>query len=219
VTVEAGRYVMLAVSDTGVGMDHEIQSHIFEPFFTTKALGRETGLGLSVVYGIIRQSAGYIWAYSEPNKGTTFKIYLPAVLDAVGEPLTADLPRPGTRGNETILVLEDEATVRKLVQAILAQHGYTILVAGTPEEALRYCEAHNGPIDLLVTDVVMPKMNGRQVVYQALRHRPALKVLYMSGYTSDAIAHHGVLDSGVAFLHKPFSAESLVQKVRDVLDV
>jgi DNA-binding response OmpR family regulator len=170
------------------------------------------------VYGIVKQSGGHIWAYSEPGKGTTFKIYLPTVLEAPSEPLQPAQARLETRGTETILILEDEAMVRKLVEAMLAQQGYTILVADSPEDAVRYSKEHTGSIDLLVTDVVMPDMNGRQVAQEALRHRPALKVLYMSGYTSDAIAHHGVLDSGVAFLHKPFSAESLIQKVREVLD-
>jgi signal transduction histidine kinase len=218
-TVEPGRYVMLVVSDTGKGMDHETQAHIFEPFFTTKGPGKGTGLGLSTVYGIIKQSGGHIGTYSEPGQGTTFKIYLPAVLESGISPQQTDLPsRMDTRGAETILVLEDEVAVRKLVQAMLGKQGYTILEADNPVEALRQCKEHAGPIDLLVTDVVMPGMGGRQVAELAVQDRPALKVLYMSGYTSDAIAHHGVLESGVAFLQKPFSSETLLQRVREVLN-
>ena len=219
VTVKPGRYVMLAVSDTGMGMDREMQSRIFEPFFTTKGPGKGTGLGLSVVYGVINQCGGHIWTYSEPGKGTTFKIYLPAVLEAVGDPPGAVPPaRPSHRGTETILVLEDEPAVRELVRTILSRNDYTILSAATAEEALRLCREHPGAIHLLLSDVIMPGMSGRHVVEQVLPGRPEMKVLYISGYTSDAIAHHGVLESGVAFLQKPFSADSLLQKVRDVLD-
>jgi PAS domain S-box-containing protein len=218
-TVAPGRYVMLAVSDTGQGMDPETQSHIFEPFFTTKGPGKGTGLGLSTVYGIVKQGGGQIWTYSEPGEGTTFKIYLPAVLEAGGEPKGLVLPsRSEARGTETVLVLEDETSVRKLVQAMLGQQGYNILEAGTPVEALKYCKEHAGPIDLLVTDVVMPGMGGRQFAELAAHYRSTMKVLYMSGYTGDSIAHHGVLDAGVAFLQKPFSLESLLQKVREVLN-
>jgi two-component system cell cycle sensor histidine kinase/response regulator CckA len=218
-TVEPGRYVMLAVSDTGQGMDQETQEHIFEPFFTTKEPEKGTGLGLSTVYGIVKQSGGHIWTYSEPGRGTTFKIYLPAVLAAGSEPRQLALPSlMQTRGTETILVLEDEPVVRQLVLAILAQQGYTVLEADTPEEALRLCKEYAGSIQLLVTDVVMPGMSGRQVAEAALTCRPTLKVLYMSGYTGDATAHLAVLDSGAAFLQKPFSSESLLQKVRELLN-
>jgi two-component system cell cycle sensor histidine kinase/response regulator CckA len=217
--VEPGRYVMLVVSDTGHGMDLETQSHIFEPFFTTKGPGRGTGLGLSTVYGIVKQSGGQIWADSEPGKGSTFKIYLPAVLTAGSEPKGAAVPNRGeTRGTETVLVLEDETSVRKLVQAMLGQQGYNILEAGTPVEALKYCREYAGPIDLLVTDVVMPGMGGQQFAELAANYRSTMMVLYMSGYTGDSIAHHGSLDAGVAFLQKPFSSESLLQKVREVLN-
>jgi two-component system cell cycle sensor histidine kinase/response regulator CckA len=218
-TVEPGHYVMLVVSDTGHGMDLETQSHIFEPFFTTKSPGKGTGLGLSTVYGIVKQGGGQIWAYSEPGKGSTFKIYLPAVLTAGSEPKGAALPtRTETRGTETVLVLEDETSVRKLVQAMLEQQGYNILEAGSPVEALKYCREHAGPIHLLVTDVVMPGMGGRQFAELAANYRSTMKVLYMSGYTGDSIAHYGALDAGVAFLQKPFSSESLLQKVREVLN-
>jgi PAS domain S-box-containing protein len=218
-TVEPGRYVMLVVSDTGDGMDPETLSHIFEPFFTTKAPGQGTGLGLSTVYGIVKQGGGHIWTYSEPDHGTTFRIYLPAAIEAGDGSLESDLRgRIETRGTETILVLEDEPALRKLVQTMLDQQGYTILEAATPEQALRLCDEHTGSIDLLVTDVVMPGMSGRQIAERAVQRRPTLKVLYMSGYTADAIAHHGVLESGVAFLQKPFSSEALLQKVREVLN-
>ncbi len=218
-TAAAGRYVMLVVSDTGQGMDRETMSHIFEPFFTTKSPGRGTGLGLSTVYGIVKQGGGHVYTYSEPGHGTTFRIYLPAVLEAGEAPPEADLPgHVETRGTETILVLEDEPALRKLVQALLGQQGYTILEAATSEQALRHCEGHEGTIHLLVTDVVMPGMSGRQLAERAVQCRPDMKVLYMSGYTADAIAHHGVLDAGVAFLQKPFSSESLLQKVREVLN-
>jgi CheY-like chemotaxis protein len=218
-TVEPGHYVMLVVSDTGHGMDLETQSHIFEPFFTTKGPGRGTGLGLSTVYGIVTQNGGQIWAYSELGRGTTFKIYLPAVVTAGSEPKGAALPsQKETRGTETVLVLEDEPSVRQLVQAMLGQQGYNILEAGTPMEALKYCKEYAGPIHLLVTDVVMPGMGGRQFAELAANYRSTMKVLYMSGYTGDSIAHHGALDAGVAFLQKPFSSESLLQKVREVLN-
>jgi PAS domain S-box-containing protein len=218
-TVEPGRYVMLVVSDTGQGMDPETLSHIFEPFFTTKAPGQGTGLGLSTVYGIVKQGGGHVWTYSEPGRGTTFRIYLPAAVEDGAGAREADLTRQvETRGTETILVLEDEPALRRLVETILDQQGYTILEAATPEQALRLCDEHAGSIDLLVTDVVMPGMSGRQIAEFAVQRRPSLKVLYMSGYTADAIAHHGVLESGVAFLQKPFSSESLLQKVREVLN-
>ena len=218
-TVEPGSYVMLVVSDTGRGMDRETQSHIFEPFFTTKGLGKGTGLGLSTVYGIVKQGGGHILPYSEAGQGSTFKIYLPAVLETGGESQEQNAPSGiEMGGTETIVVLEDEPALRRLVHAILEQRGYRVLEAGTPEEALRLCQEHAGTIQLLLTDVVMPGMSGRQVAEWAVRCRPELKVIYMSGYTGDAIAHHGVLDSGVAFLQKPFSSDSLLYKVREVLN-
>jgi CheY-like chemotaxis protein len=218
-TVEPGRYVMLVVSDTGRGMDPETLSHIFEPFFTTKGLGEGTGLGLSTVYGIVKQAGGHILPYSEAGQGTAFKIYLPAVPDVGGEPQQMNPPSTNEiRGTETILLLEDEPALRKLVHTILEQQGYSVLEAGTPEEALRLCEEHAGSIQLLLTDVVMPKMSGRQVAERAVRCVPELRVIYMSGYSGDAIVHHGVLDSGVAYLQKPFSSESLLYKVREVLN-
>ena len=217
--VESGRYVMLVVSDTRLGMDRETQSHILEPFLKTKGVGKGTGLGLSTVYGIVKQAGGHILPYSEPGQGTTFKIYLPAVLETGGEPQQPGAPShieiPCT---ETVLVLEDEPALRKLVHAMLEQRGYTILEAASPEEALMLCKEHAGPIQLLLTDVVMRGMSGREVAERAVLYRPELKVLYMSGYTGDAIAQHGVLDSGAAFLQKPFSSESLLNTVREVLN-
>jgi PAS domain S-box-containing protein len=216
--VQPGPYVLISVSDTGVGMDETTRAHLFEPFFTTKAKGRGTGLGLSVVYGIIRQSNGFIWVYSEPGHGATFKIYLPRVLETI-EP-AGPVPAPPTRvtGTETILVVEDEAAVRTLAAEILRSKGYTLLEAGGPHEALAAAQAHQGHLHLLLTDVVMPELSGQQLAGQLWALRPDLRVLYMSGYTDNAIVHHGVLDPGTSFLPKPFTPGALLQKVREVLD-
>lgn len=218
VTVTPGPYVMLAVSDTGVGMDDETMNHIFEPFFTTKEPGKGTGLGLAMVYGIVKQSGGNIWVYSEPGQGTTFKIYLPVVADDHAMPLPVNHAAPGPRGTETILLVEDEEALRNLLVDILADEGYIILPAASGTEALEICAAHAEPIHLLVTDVVMPGMGGRQLVENLTATRPAMKILYMSGYTDNAIVHHGVLDAGTAFLQKPFTPVSVLRKVREVLD-
>jgi PAS domain S-box-containing protein len=215
--IPPGRYVMLAVTDTGHGMDPEAQAHIFEPFFTTKGPEKGTGLGLSTVYGIVIQSGGHILTESEPGRGTTFKIHLPGVLEGGAELQQAGSVSTEIRGTETILVLEDEEQVRKLVVAILAQRGYTVLEASNPEDALRVIRQHTDSIDLLITDVVLPGMSGQQVAAHAVAARPTLKVLYMSGYTHDAIDPDKILESGAAFLQKPFSPESLLQKVREVL--
>jgi two-component system cell cycle sensor histidine kinase/response regulator CckA len=213
-----GRYVMLAVSDTGCGMDYETQAHMFDPFFTTKELGKGTGLGLSTVYGIIKQSDGYIWADSEPGQGTTFKIYLPHA-EEVAETVAPDAtyaPRP--RGAETILLVEDEKGVRAMIRHFLKEEGYTVLEAGNSQEAFLHADQHKDAIHLLVTDVVMPGMNGRELAERMKSSRPDMKVLFVSGYTGDAIARHGVLGKGVNFLEKPFTAEGLTSKVREVLD-
>ncbi|TAL11564.1 MAG: response regulator [Nitrospirae bacterium] len=217
-TVQPGPHVMLAVSDTGHGMDAETSARIFEPFFTTKEIGQGTGLGLAMVYGIVKQSGGSIWVYSEPGKGTTFKIYFPRVEDAleVQEP-AEDRPRI-LRGTETVLVAEDEEMVRNLMQTILEAQGYAVLVARNATEALSIGHRHHGSIPLLVTDVVMPGMSGRELAAQLAMVHPEAKVLYVSGYTDDAVVRHGVLNAGLAFLQKPFSAESFLFKVRDALD-
>ena len=215
---EPGLYVMLAVTDTGHGMTPETQARIFEPFYTTKEVGKGTGLGLSMVYGIVKQSGGYIWVYSEPDRGTTFKIYLPRV-DQPAEGVDAqNRPRNVQRGTETILLVEDDPQLRQLSSSVLAHCGYKVLVASSPEEGIEICRANHRDISLLVTDVVMPRMNGRQLAEQIQRASPKVKVLYISGYTSNAIVHYGVLDAGLAFLPKPFSLSALVAKVREVLD-
>src|SRR6266851_3828394 len=217
-SAQPGSYVMLAVSDTGVGMDAATQARIFEPFFTTKEKGKGTGLGLATVYGIVKQSGGWIWVYSEPGQGTTFKVYLPRVT----EPAAPAAPSPArpvsVRGSETILVVEDEEVIRNLVQKVLKANGYTVLVAGTGSDAERVAGAHAGPIHLLMTDVVLPGLNGREVARRLVAQRAGIRVLFLSGYTDDAIVHHGVLDPGVAFLQKPFSPAVLGRKVREVLD-
>jgi two-component system, cell cycle sensor histidine kinase and response regulator CckA len=215
---EPGRYVMLAVSDTGHGMSAETQARIFEPFYTTKEVGKGTGLGLSMVYGIVKQSGGYIWVYSEPDRGTTFKIYLPRVDQEVESAGAEHRPRAVQRGTETILLVEDDAQLRQLSSSVLAHCGYKMLVAGSPEEGLAICRENHRDIRLLITDVVMPRMNGRQLAEQVLQISKNIRVLYISGYTSNAIVHYGVLDPGLWFLPKPFSLSSLVAKVREVLD-
>lgn len=213
-----GRYVMFAVSDTGVGMGEETKARVFEPFFTTKPKGKGTGLGLATVYGIVKQSGGYIWVYSEPGRGTTFKVYLPRV-DAPVEPAgTAPVETSSLRGSETILLCEDQEQVRTLTRRMLEARGYDVLVARSGHEALRLAEERSGPIHLLVTDVVMPGMSGKELALLLNPPRPAMKVLYVSGYTDESIVQHGVLEPGAAFLQKPFTAEMLARKVREVLD-
>jgi PAS domain S-box-containing protein len=216
-----GDYVMIAISDTGNGMDAETQSHIFEPFFTTKGT-KGTGLGLSTVYGIIKQSGGYIWVYSEVGKGTTFKIYLPRVA-SVGETAVAQLPaaadsRAAEPGTETILVVEDEANLRYLARQFLEKQGYRVIEAADGAVAMQIAVAHEGVIHLLLTDVIMPGMNGRELAQRISEIRPNVKVLYMSGYTENVVGHNGMLDAGVRLLQKPFNLRDLKSKVREVLD-
>jgi two-component system cell cycle sensor histidine kinase/response regulator CckA len=208
---------MLAVSDTGVGMDAETQARIFEPFFTTKELGKGTGLGLSTVFGIVKQSGGCIWVYSEPGRGTTFKVYLPRVEEGM-HAAAPDAQAPPPRGSETILLVEDEEMLRGLIEESLATCGYNVLVAKHGAEALGIARQQEGTIHLLLTDTVMPGMGGRELAMQLTGARQRLKVLYMSGYTNDAVVRHGVLAAEVAFLQKPFSPDALARKVRDVLD-
>ena len=209
---------MLAVSDTGTGMSPETQAHIFEPFFTTKEVGKGTGLGLSTVYGIVKQSGGYIWVYSEPNRGTTFKIYLPRVDQPAEDLHTEKRPATVQRGTETILLVEDDVLLRQLTSSVLRDCGYKVLAAADTEEGLALCRANLHDLRLLITDVMMPGMNGRQLAEQVEQNSPRTKVLYVSGYTNNAIVHYGVLETGLWFLPKPFSLSALVAKVREVLD-
>jgi CheY-like chemotaxis protein len=214
-----GDYVMLTISDTGMGMDSETQSHIFEPFFTTKG-PKGTGLGLSTVYGIIKQSGGYIWVYSESGKGTTFKIYLPRVPERAESPAAVSTAEsvatePGT---ETILLVEDETNLRYLARQFLEKQGYRVIEAADGAVAMQIAVAHEGMIHLLLTDVIMPGMNGRELAQRISEIRPNTKVLYMSGYTENVIGHNGTLDAGVRLLQKPFTLRELKSKVREVLD-
>ena len=212
-----GRYVVVAVSDTGIGMDRETQAHIFEPFFTTKGRGHGTGLGLATVYGIVKQSAGYIAVSSQVGKGTTFEVYLPAAPDTA-EVSGERQVTPAVGGHETVLLVEDQQEVRNATHDMLARYGYTVLAASSGAEALDLAARQGGAIDLLLTDVVMGGMSGRELARRLAEVRPTVRVLYMSGYTDDAIVRHGVLAPGVAFLHKPFSPRALASKVREVLD-
>ena len=212
-----GSYVMLAVTDNGLGMDDETQARIFEPFFTTKELGKGTGLGLSMVYGIVKQSGGYIWVYSEPGKGSTFKVYLPRVAEQVEESAPAPAPLKDQRGTETILLVEDEEAVRDLIVTILSQRGYEVIVARHPEHAEEIATKFPHEIHLLLTDVVMPGTSGRELAARIGARRPGIRVLYMSGYTENVITSGGMLEKGLAFLQKPFSPVALSQKVREVL--
>jgi signal transduction histidine kinase len=215
--VRRGAYVMLAVSDTGHGMDEATRQRIFEPFFTTKEQGKGTGLGLSTVYGIVKQSDGNIYVYSEPGKGTTVKVYLPHVESVAEQEEAADAPE-SAGGSETVLLAEDEPSVRSLAAGVLAEAGYKVLEAADGAEALRLAGEYRGTIHVLVTDVVMPVLGGRELADRLTAGRPGLRVIYMSGYTDDAIVHHGVLDAGIILLEKPFTPEGLKHKVREVLD-
>jgi signal transduction histidine kinase len=220
VAVKPGRYVQIVVSDTGCGMDEQTQSRIFEPFFTTKELGKGTGLGLATVYGIVRQSAGYIGVYSKPGHGTVFKIYLPMVEAAADGQQFVERSEELPRGSETILMVEDDSALREVTYELLQSSGYIVISAGSPEEAQQLAELHNGPIDLLLTDVNMPKMNGRQLGARLSKVRPKIKVLLVSGYT-DGMMRDGVyevLEGGLASLQKPYTRQALTRKIRGILD-
>jgi CheY-like chemotaxis protein len=216
---QPGNYVLLAVSDTGVGMNKEVQEHIFEPFFTTKEKGEGSGLGLATVFGIVKQSRGHIWVYSEEDLGTTFKIYLPKSKGATTGPIYQDnqidnLPS----GTETVLLVEDDPAVREVAAHTLRQQGYTVIEASNGHEALRLMRECDKEIHLLLTDVVMPEMNGKALADQIQSVRPQTKALFTSGYTDDAIVQHGVLKPGIAFISKPFLPSALARKVRETLD-
>ena len=217
IALRPGPYTLIAVSDNGSGMDEATQARLFEPFFTTKGAGRGTGLGLSTVFGIVKQSGGSVQVYSEPNHGTSVKIYLPRIDQPVA--LESEAPaKPATCGSETILLVEDDEMVRNLVRATLVREGYHVLDAADPMAARRVSDEYRAPIDLLITDVVMPKVSGRELAHQLSRWRPDMKVLYMSGYTDSAIVNSGILHKEVAFLQKPFAPGTLAQKVREVLE-
>lgn len=216
--VRPGKYVRLCMSDSGHGMTAEVRQHLFEPFYTTKELGKGTGLGLAVVHGIVKQSDGHIQVYSEPGSGTSFKIYLPAITESVAEVAIPDTRSAALKGAETILLVEDEEMVRKLAERSLTQYGYVVLAAANPAEAIAINAGHQGTIDLLLTDVVMPQINGRRLAELLLPERPEMKVLYMSGYTDDAMMRQGVLEAGVQLLNKPFVPSTLGKRVREMLD-
>jgi two-component system, cell cycle sensor histidine kinase and response regulator CckA len=218
ISVIPGRYVMFSMSDTGGGMTPEVKDRIFEPFFTTKEKDKGTGLGLSTVYGIVKQSGGNIWVYSEPGQGTSFKIYLPREEEPLEKISENVLKTDPPRGTETVLIVEDEKEVRQLAVRILAKQGYKVLEASQGDQALLICGQYQEPIHLLVTDVIMPGMSGRDLAERMKSLRPETKVLYMSGHTSGAIVHHGVLDRSANLLQKPFTPEALARKMREVLD-
>ncbi|HMI31059.1 MAG TPA: ATP-binding protein, partial [Candidatus Limnocylindrales bacterium] len=213
-----GSYVMVSVSDTGIGMSPETLSRVFEPFFTTKEQGKGTGLGLSTVYGIVKQNGGCIWAYSELGLGTTFKVYLPRV----DEPVTAAAPRAVApnfyRGTECVLLVEDDTAVRALARAVLEMQGYKVLEAPGPAEGIELARAYESRIDLVLTDVIMPRMSGKEFAVRVLEIRPEVRVLYMSGYARHLMTSQGVLEAGTEFLEKPFTPQGLAYKVREVLD-
>lgn len=216
--VQTGPYVVLAISDTGCGIDGETQKHIFEPFFTTKEQGKGTGLGLSTVYGIVKQSGGHILLYSEPARGTVFKVYLPLAAETQGGPTAAPVRAALPRGSETILIVEDEPQIRNLAFDCLVQYGYDVISSANGVEALELMESLTRPVDLVLTDVVMPKLSGRELSERIHAKQPSAKVMFMSGYTNDSVVNHGILDGASWFIQKPFTLESLVSRVRQVLD-
>jgi signal transduction histidine kinase/CheY-like chemotaxis protein len=216
--VRPGSYVMLAMTDTGTGMDEQTRLRIFEPFFSTKERGRGTGLGLSTVYGIVKQSKGYVWVYSEEGHGTTFKMYLPRLEEARVSAPKSVAPSQELSGTETVLLVEDEESVRRAARRILEKHGYRVLEASQGQEALMLCEEHKLSIHIVVTDVVMPLMNGRELGLRLAALRPGIKIVYVSGYAENAMTHQGVIGEGAAYVQKPFSPDALLRKIREVLD-
>ena len=218
VDFKPGEYVMIAVSDNGLGMDKKTRENIFEPFFTTKDVGEGTGLGLSTVYGIVKQNNGFVNVYSELNEGTTFKIYLPRYAEKIAQPQKQILRETAVTGNETILLVEDEKAIRRTATMMLERLGYSVLGTSQPTEAISIAESHAEEIDMLMTDVVMPEMSGRELADSLTNLYPKLRCLFMSGYTANVIAHHGVLDEGVHFISKPFAKQDLAKKIREVLD-
>jgi two-component system cell cycle sensor histidine kinase/response regulator CckA len=217
--VKPGLYVMLTVSDTGCGMTNEVREHIFEPFFTTKGKDKGSGLGLSTVYGIVKQSNGHINVYTEVGHGTTFRIYFPIAQSSAADIQFDELKTPSAeKGSETILVVEDESGVRDLVVDVLESAGYTVLAASDGEKAEKLCQKHPSPIHLLITDMVLPRMSGRDVAVKCSQYHSKAKVLFMSGYTDDVIFHSGALDPGMAFIEKPFTPDTFLRKVREVLN-
>jgi CheY-like chemotaxis protein len=218
IAVKPGPYVLLAVSDTGSGMDEATKQRLFEPFFTTKPPGKGTGLGLSTVFGIVKQSGGSLEVYSEPGRGSSVKIYFPRVDQPISVEAGGGRKRALMRGTETILLVEDDDMVRNLVRETLEREGYKVIGAADPLEAQRIADAHRGKIQLLITDVVMPRLSGKELAKALVERRPDMKVLYMSGYTDSAIVNSGILQKEVAFLQKPFTPSALAGKVRDVLE-
>jgi CheY-like chemotaxis protein len=214
--LQPGNYVLLAVSDTGIGMDKNTQAHLFEPFFTTKDKGKGTGLGLATVYGIVRQSGGHIWVYSEVGRGTTFKVFIPQAKDAVSE-VQAETSSPPHFGSGTVLLVEDEDPLRELTRQLLESMGYTVIEAASGAEAIRIAGKHADPIRLLVTDVVMPGMSGGELSELLMATHAELKVLYISGHTDDVIVHYSILKPGVAFLQKPFTKEGLAKQIQQAM--
>ena len=218
IEIKPGQYVLLTISDTGEGMDEEVMSKIFDPFFTTKELGKGTGLGLATVYGIVKQHDGYIYVYSEKNKGTTFKIYLPASNKSVEETESKSITKPLSQGKETILIVDDKTSIRRLIVETLKPLGYNCLQAASGKEAINVLHEYEGEVNLLLTDVVMPYMNGRELAETIRKERPDIKIIFMSGYTENIIAHHGVLEQGINYISKPITPVALTQKIKTVLN-
>ena len=214
-----GDFALLTVSDNGGGMEKETLDNLFEPFFTTKEVGKGTGLGLATIYGIVKQNAGFINVYSEPGQGSTFKIYLPRLGEDEDDDKAVPEKKTAAGGTETILLVEDDPSILTITRMMLERKGYSVLLAATPSEAIDLAKIHADKIHLLMTDVIMPEMNGRDLAGLLKELYPAIRLLFMSGYTADIIAHQGILDDGISFIQKPFSMADLTEKLRDVLDM